>query len=118
MTHTHVAISPAVRRAGNLELARLCLTEEFTKLSARRGYAREIADAVEDMDGFADEGLTWRLSQAAAAVNGTGEPDDNDDGADFATADNGAKLNKDEMSALDQALRQTELSKKSKEASS
>jgi DNA primase len=115
--HTHVAISPAIRRAGNLDIARMCVREELAKLTARRGYAREIADAVEDIDGLADEGLTWRLSQAAASMNGAG-PQDNDDKADFETAANGAKLDKDERSAFDDALSQIALTKKSSDADS
>ncbi|MFD1911657.1 DNA primase [Halodurantibacterium flavum] len=63
----HVQIAPPVRNTGDTDLARMCVAEEFAKLEARRGAQREISDAVEDMDGLADEGLTWRLSQAAQA---------------------------------------------------
>ena len=48
-------------------MPRLCLAEELAKLDARRGARREIEEAMEDMDGLPDEGLTWRLSQAAEA---------------------------------------------------
>ncbi|MEL6701963.1 MAG: toprim domain-containing protein, partial [Pseudomonadota bacterium] len=91
----HVAISPAVRAPGDMDMARLCLAEEFAKLSARQGHAREVADAIEDMDGLADEGLTWRLGQAAEAMNRAGRQDD-DDTAEYETAPNGARLNRDE----------------------
>ncbi len=67
MSLSHVQIAPPVRNIGDTELARMCLAEEFAKLEARRGVRREIEDAVEDLDGLADEGLTWRLSQAAEA---------------------------------------------------
>ncbi|WP_343115945.1 DNA primase [Ostreiculturibacter nitratireducens] len=63
----HVAIAPPVRNRDDLSLARLCLAEELAKLDARRGARAEIEDAVEDLAGLADEGLTWRLSQAAEA---------------------------------------------------
>lgn len=63
----HVAIAPPVRNREDDELAALCLAEELAKLEARRGSRREIEDAMEDMDGLPDEGLTWRLSQAAEA---------------------------------------------------
>ena len=63
----HVAIAPPVRNTADHELAALCLAEELAKLEARRGARREIEDAMEDMDGLPDEGLTWRLSQAAEA---------------------------------------------------
>jgi DNA primase len=63
----HVAIAPPVRNRQDDDLAALCLAEELAKLEARRGARREIEDAMEDMDGLPDEGLTWRLSQAAEA---------------------------------------------------
>ncbi|MEM1100750.1 MAG: DNA primase [Pseudomonadota bacterium] len=99
----HIAINPAVRAAGDLELARLCLAEEFAKLSAQRGHAREVAEAIEDLEGPADEGLTWRLGQAAEAVNRAGRQDD-DDVAEYDTAPNGAKLNRDERSKFTDLL--------------
>jgi DNA primase len=110
--HSHVAISPAVRRAGDAEIARMCVNEELAKLNARRNFPRELADALEDITGTVDEGLTWRLSQAAQSLNG---PSTAEAGAvtEFDTAENGAKLNKDERSAFDEVLRQITLTKKS-----
>jgi DNA primase len=67
LSRPHVAIAPPVRNTHDDELAALCLAEELAKLEARRGARREIEDAMEDMDGLPDEGLTWRLSQAAEA---------------------------------------------------
>lgn len=67
LSRPHVAIAPSVRNLQDHDLAALCLAEELAKLEARRGARREIADAMEDMDGLPDEGLTWRLSQAADA---------------------------------------------------
>ena len=58
--------APAVRAPGDIDVARMCLAEEFAKIAARRGHAKEVAEAIEDIDGIVDEGLTWRLSQAAA----------------------------------------------------
>ena len=101
----HVAISPAIRRGGEPEIARLCLAEEFAKLAARRGQAREIEDAVEDLTGVADEGLTWRLAQATRAVDEAGRGD-NDDRAEYAVGENGARVKKDEQTAFDQLLEQ------------
>ena len=106
----HVAISPAVRRAGDTEIARLCLAEEFAKLIARRGHAREIEDAVEDLSGVADEGLTWRLAQASAALDKAGRGD-NEDKAEYAVGENGARMKKDERSAFDQLLGQINFAK-------
>lgn len=67
MAQNHVRIAPPVMNRDDTDLARLCLAEEFAKLKARRGAARELRDAMEDLDHLADEGVTWRLSQAAAA---------------------------------------------------
>jgi DNA primase len=100
---SHVAISPVMRKKGDPEIARLCLAEEFAKLSARRGHMREIEDAVEDLSGVADEGLTWRLAQASAAVDKAGRGD-NEDKAEYAIGANGARMKKEEQSAFDQLL--------------
>ncbi|MGL5010883.1 MAG: DNA primase [Paracoccaceae bacterium] len=68
MSERHVQIAPPVQSA-DLELATNCVAEALAKLTARRGALREIEDAMEDMTGLVDEGLTWRLSQAAQARN-------------------------------------------------
>jgi DNA primase len=64
---SHVHVAPPVRRPEDTELALACLTEELAKLSARRAIRREVEEAMQDIIGRADESLTWRLSQAAAA---------------------------------------------------
>jgi DNA primase len=64
---SHVSTAPPVRRGAESGLARLCLAEGFAKLHARRAARAEIAEAMADMDGMVDEGLTWRLAQVAAA---------------------------------------------------
>lgn len=101
----HVSITPAVRRAGEAEVARMCLKEEFAKLATRRGHAREIEDAVEDLSGVADEGVTWRLQQSAAAVDRAGRGDD-DDRVEYETGPNGAQIKKEERNAFDRLLDQ------------
>ncbi|MGC1429770.1 MAG: DNA primase [Albidovulum sp.] len=68
----HVQIAPPVRSETDPEMAAMCLAEELAKLHAKRGAAAEIEDAAEDLGGLADEGLTWRLSQAAAARHKAG----------------------------------------------
>ena len=65
----HVAIAPPVRNRDDNELARKCLEEEFAKLFSRRGVALELREATEDLADLADEGLTWRLRQAAETRN-------------------------------------------------
>ena len=67
MALAHVRIAPPVRNTEDAEFAVMCLAEEFARLEARRGAEAEIEEAMEDLTGLADEGLTWRLSRAAEA---------------------------------------------------
>ncbi|MBC7138535.1 MAG: DNA primase [Defluviimonas sp.] len=71
----HVSIAPPVRNTDDPDLAMMCLAEELAKLEARRGAQAEIEDAMEDLAGLADEGVTWRLSQAASARHRAERPD-------------------------------------------
>jgi DNA primase len=68
MSERHVRIAPPVQST-DADLATNCVAEALAKLTARRGALREIEDAMEDMTGLVDEGLTWRLGQAAQARN-------------------------------------------------
>jgi DNA primase len=65
----HVGIAPALRSTATPDTARMALAEELAKLEAIRGIALEISEAMNDMTGRVDEGLTWRLGQAAEAKN-------------------------------------------------
>ena len=67
---SHVRSAPPVRNRKDPDLALMCLAEGLAKLEARRSARQEIEDAMEDMTGLADEGLTWRLSKAAEALQG------------------------------------------------
>jgi DNA primase len=80
MRRPHVQIAPPVRNRADAELATLCLAEELAKLDAHRAARREIEDAVQDLTGLADEGLTWRLSQAAEARHRADHPTRDDTG--------------------------------------
>jgi DNA primase len=99
----HVKISPALRRLDDGELAQLCLAEELAKLEATRGARREVQEAAEEIGALADEGLTFRLSEAAkardAAARGKGE-----DKQLFERADNGVLIAREEKDALDALL--------------
>ncbi len=100
----HVAITPAVRRPDNGDLARMCLAEEFAKLTSRRGHAHEVEDAIEELSSdVADERLTKRLAQSTDAMNNAGRQD-GDDTAEYDTGDNGARIKKEERSAFDALL--------------
>ena len=73
-------ISPALRGRDDTDLAALCLAEELAKLDATRGARREVEEATEEIDALADEGLTFRLSEAAKAREAQ-DPDDEGDTA-------------------------------------
>ncbi len=114
---SHVAITPSVLKAGDLETARLCLTGEFDKIRTSRGRPLEIADAEQEITGVADEGLTWRLAQAAAAEERSRKIAGGDD-AEYEEAENGAKLNKDERGSLNDLLNQIDFAKGSRRTKS
>lgn len=76
----HVSSAPPVVKSDDQDLARMCLAEELAKLDARRGVQKEIEHAVEDLDGLADEGVTWRLGQAAQAAQRAGRSSLEDSG--------------------------------------
>jgi len=103
MGQSHLRVIPAVRHAGDIETARHLLEEELRKLAAQRGYTRELQVGMEENQGQADESLTWRLSQAAAAIDTSMRKED-DDTMDYEKADNGSLLNKEERSAFGSLL--------------
>ncbi|MEL6519799.1 MAG: DNA primase [Pseudomonadota bacterium] len=104
MEARHVRLAPPLRHPDDTDLARLCLTEEWAKLEASRGADREISEAMEELAGTADEGLVWRLSQAASTRNAA-QRGAEADLTDFDIAPNGARLDREERSALDKLLR-------------
>ena len=71
----HLAHAPLLTASADPERVALCLAEDFAILAARRAARQEIAEAMRDLDALPDEGLTWRLSQAAQAVERAGRPD-------------------------------------------
>ena len=101
----HVQICPSIANPQDAEKAEMCLAEEVAKLSAMRGVAQEIEDALLDMDGLADEGLTWRLGQAAEARSRAGKSE-NDDKGEFDIGPNGARISRDERGAFANLLEQ------------
>ncbi len=107
----HVAITPAVRRPDNGELARMCLAEELAKLTARRGHAHEVEEAMEELTSdVADERLTARLAQSTAAMDRAGRQD-TDDRAEYDTTENGVRIKKEERSAFDSLLGKIDFAK-------
>jgi len=100
MAHPHVRISPPVRRPGDTEIARQTVSEELQKLTAEAGWQAELAEAEEDLQGLADEAVTWRLGQAAEARD-RALRSLQEDSAEYEVGDNGAPIDKDERAALD-----------------
>ncbi|WP_227269787.1 DNA primase [Roseobacter weihaiensis] len=100
---SHVAIVPCIRTPGDPEKVRMTVAEELAKLQAARGLDAEIAEAAEDLSGVADEGLTWRLSEAAKAAD-KALRSGQEDRAEYEIGDNGARISRDERSALDALL--------------
>ncbi|WP_457647461.1 DNA primase [Profundibacter sp.] len=103
----HVRITPAVRTPGDAEIAAMCVAEELAKLAAKRGALREIEEAVEDIGGVVDEGLTWRLKQAAEARD-KAVRSETEDKAMFDTAPSGAQMDRGERDAFARLMQEIE----------
>jgi len=73
MARPHVATAPLLKPGTDPAMVALCIAEDFAVLTARRAVRREIAEAMSDLEHLPDEGLTWRLGQAAAAVERAGK---------------------------------------------
>ena len=110
MGQSHIRIIPAIRNQGDTEQAMMCVGEELAKLAAKRGAAREVSEAMQDIDHLVDEGLTWRLEQAAKARH-RAEHGQTEDKTEYETAPTGAKIKKDERSAFDALLEGIRFSK-------
>jgi DNA primase len=96
LARPHVQIAPPVRNRTDSELAEFCIAEALTHLEASRGAQREIAEAMEDIEGLADEGLTWRISQAnVARFSASAGPKGKT--AEAVMASNGVQMDKDEL---------------------
>ncbi len=64
-----VRAHPYLRVGANVELATQAIDEELAKHAATLGIVEEIKDAEEEITGVADEGLTWRISEAREVPN-------------------------------------------------
>lgn len=99
----HVRLCPALRAPEDVETAAMCISEAFEKLDALRALRREVAEAVEDIESLADEGLTWRLAQAAEARS-RALRSETDDRGEFDISDNGVRLSRSERNAFSDLL--------------
>jgi DNA primase len=96
LLHPHVRITPALSDGADPEIATSCLTEALARLQADRTHRLEILDAEDDLSGVADEGLTWRLSKAAEAIE-TAARGPQEARAESVTAPNGVEQSRDEL---------------------
>lgn len=73
LAQPHVRSAPPVLRRDDTDFARMCLAEELAKLQAARAVRSETEEAMEELAGLADEGLTWRITQATQALHQAGK---------------------------------------------
>jgi DNA primase len=102
-TRPHVALVPAIRRSGDEDMARQTLSEELAKLDAAVGLKTEISEAAEDIEGVADETVTYRLSEATRAKH-TASRSLQEDQAEYEIGPNGASMNRAEKDAFNRLL--------------
>ncbi len=86
LNHAHIRVLPCLREAGADQLAFDTLAEQLAKLASDRALRKEIEEAEDDIDGLADEGLTWRLAQAVQARDDAGRIAETARGAEDDTA--------------------------------
>ncbi|NOX74682.1 MAG: DNA primase [Alphaproteobacteria bacterium] len=67
MSTRHLQTLTTIQTDSESEVAKMALAEELAKLEATRGARTETDEAMQDMTGLVDEGLTWRLQQATDA---------------------------------------------------
>ncbi|MEO0782978.1 MAG: DNA primase [Pseudomonadota bacterium] len=109
----HVALIPAIRRAGDEGMARQTLSEELTKLEAAHGLKAEISEAAEDIEGLADETVTYRLSEATSAQH-QAVRSLQEDQVEYEIGPNGAAVSRAEKDDWNRLLENIGLSKGSK----
>ena len=99
----HIAVNPYIRITRDKEKATMTVAGELAKLNSILGLDAEIAEAAEDLDGVADEGVTWRLSEAARAAD-RAIRSGQEDRKEYEVGANGARISRDEKNALDALL--------------
>ncbi|KIN73172.1 DNA primase [Sulfitobacter guttiformis] len=110
MGQRHVAITPCIRKPGDIEITKMTIAEELAKLAAVRGLKDEVQDAADDLTGEADEGLTWRLAEAAKAAD-LAQRAGQEDKAEYVIADNGARLDREQVAKSRSMFDQIDFSK-------
>ena len=103
LSQSHVQIVPCIRHPENVEMAKMTVLEELAKLASLRGLAAELQEVSASAKDGVDETDIWRLGRAADAKS-KASLSDTDDKAEYDLADNGARVNRDERSALDNLI--------------
>ena len=103
LAQSHFQVVPCLRKPGDIDLARMTVAEELTKLDAARGLQAETAEAQEDLIAGDEEALTWRLRQAADAME-KAHSSGQEDKTEYDVGANGASVSKEERSAFDALL--------------
>lgn len=96
LNQNHVITAPPILKTQDTDFAEVCLGDMLRKLRSVRGGRREVNEAVEDLDGLADEGLTWRLAQANEARFSAAKGPEAVKGEGF-VADNGVEMDREEL---------------------
>ena len=110
LSQSHVKLTPSVRNPGNAEVARIAVSTGLAQLEAARGLRDEVQDAADDLSGEADEGLTWRLAEAAKAADMALRAGQ-EDKAEYVIADNGARLDREQVAKSRSMFDQIDFSK-------
>ncbi|MGO4907653.1 DNA primase [Pseudorhodobacter sp. W20_MBD10_FR17] len=92
----HVITAPPILKTEDPEFAKICVGDMLRKLRSERGGRREVNEAVEDLDGLVDEGLTWRLAQANEARFLAAKGPEAVKGEGF-VAENGVEMDREEL---------------------
>ncbi len=67
LSDPHVKAAPAILRPHDGDAASEILANALDRIESRRAAREEIARAEAEIEGMADEGLTWRMAQSAKA---------------------------------------------------
>ncbi|WP_347268505.1 DNA primase [Paracoccus sp. (in: a-proteobacteria)] len=74
MAEPHVRAAPAILRPHDGDAAAGILANALDRIEARRSAREEVARAEAEIEGLADEGLTWRVTQSARALDRADRP--------------------------------------------
>jgi DNA primase len=105
LRQNHIATFMATRQADRIEFARTCVAEVLARIDAMRGAREELRYAEEDLEGLADEGLTWRISEANR-VRFEAERGAQIEGPEAVIAPNGVALSREELEQRDRSFSQ------------